>query len=88
MLRALGAIKVRAEAGEIEALFDAAAVQIGFEGSRTNSTAPQIEARTEDIKRVDLHLRGSRATIEGREYTVREHLPDGTGLSIVILDDE
>ncbi len=88
MIKSLGGRLVRTDAGVVYALYDAEGTPVDFEGARGNSTAPQITARTADVLRLGINLRGASVTIDDREYTVREHLPDGTGLSIVILDDE
>lgn len=86
-IKGLGGQLVLVAGVEILAIFDAAGVQSQFEDTHINSTSPRLTLRTSDAKANALDRRGTAVTIDGVEYTTREHLPgDAPGWSLVILN--
>ena len=77
-----------ADGGEMLAIFDDEGSQIDIDGVRMNSTSPQATCRTCDVTRLSLGTRGARLWTSTQQFTVREHQPDGTGKSVLILDKD
>jgi hypothetical protein len=90
-IRALGGQCVKTELGTAPAIFDNGYVStrsdLGFEQA---DVAPQLTITTEDAARLGLS-QGTPLQVleEGRSpmnFTVRLPQPDGTGVSVIILD--
>lgn len=76
----------------ISAIFDARPVdaralsgaQVGFKGGMQNTgNSPQIRCRTSDV--ADVKQGRAVVVVDGTEYNVWDVMPDGTGLSTLIL---
>lgn len=63
----------------VRAIFDNAYQDVLFAAG----TAPALHCATADVANVD---RGDSVDIEGDAYTVAEIKPDGTGMSVLILE--
>lgn len=84
-LRALGAVCFATEAGPLLGLFTRESVPIDIDDAVLNDSSPQITCRTIDVQRLQLQ-RGARLTGTPGSFALRVHQPDGTGLSVLILD--
>ena len=73
---------VAANAGAVDFLviFDRASV-LSLGGS-VESTGPQCVGKTSDLGAL---VEGSAITINGAAYTVKDNLPDGTGITVLEL---
>lgn len=78
--------RVDTDAGHFFGNFDAAHAKAAFEAVEFSSRSPELECSTADAERCDVTVRGKRLQIKGKNYTVREYQPDGTGTSVIILD--
>jgi hypothetical protein len=77
----------------IKAIFDARPVsnpvalqkaQVGFKDGMTNTgAAPQLRCRTIDV--VDVKAGRALVAVDGKDFSVWDVQPDGTGLSTLIL---
>ncbi len=76
-----------ADFGE-DATLAGAAVRVIFDGpggvfNGMTATQPQVQVRTADVP---VEYLGAAVVIPGRgSFTVAEHVPDGTGLSLLLL---
>ena len=82
-IKALGGILVRVEGRDVWVLFDNNSVDAQPGEMIVQSTGPRFTCRTIDVKDVL-----TRALVEIGEvsYTVDSNEPDGTGMSLVILE--
>ncbi len=78
---------IRTNRGDFLAIFDNEGAEIEIDNARVRSTAPQITARSYDLTRCEIDKRGALLDICGAAYAVRELVPDGTGITVVILDE-
>lgn len=79
---------VRCDLGQFWAIFDASGSQSRFDDTHINSTSPQLTGRTSDVTLLGLTKRAAAVTIDGEDFTVREHLRgDAPGWSVLILDE-
>lgn len=69
------------DAGPFRAIFDNGYVLSGELGE----TAPALVMTTADVERLGLR-EGITVTVRAKAYRVRRSEPDGTGMSVVILD--
>jgi hypothetical protein len=77
---------VETPAGNFFGNFNDEHANVQFEGAEFGSSAPSLECRTADAERYQVDKRSQALTINGVGYTVREHRPDGSGISLIILD--
>lgn len=80
LIKGLGGQLVRHDAGEFWAVFDREYVLI-LDGVESRSTALSA-ARTSDI---DALPKDTLLTIDGEDWQIKRHEPDGTGMSVVML---
>lgn len=89
-IQGLGGQLVRTDRGNFCAILDSDFSSAGFsDGARVNSESPQLTCRTSDVKRLQLDEGAELDTlVDGvaSRYSVREHQPDGTGMSVLVLD--
>lgn len=76
-------VDVTLGAGSVRAIFDAgySGAQVGSYGMAT--TSPQLMLPTADVPASPV---GTAVTVEATAYTVAEHRPDGTGVSLLLLE--
>lgn len=78
--------------GQTDCIFDNGYVnQTADTGLQLGDRSPQITVTTSEAKRIGLDLRGKslRLTVKDAQpvgYRVRDPQPDGTGLTIILLD--
>lgn len=92
-IKGLGGQLVRAEGGDFYAIFDSEFSLASFtDGPGVSSSSPQLTCRTSDARRFGFIENGSSLELEidgdTKHFTVREHQPDGTGMSVLVLDAE
>jgi hypothetical protein len=80
-IQALGGQLVSAEAGPFWAIFD----REYQESLDTSTRVPVLTARTSDAEQF-IPRKGAAVTVAGKVYRVREHQPDGTGMTLVYLE--
>lgn len=81
ILTALGAVPVSSSAGVFHAVFEREfAEELGVEGKR-----PILTCRSSDVTRCQIK-KGSRVDIEAQSFAVRRIEPDGSGMSVLILE--
>lgn len=90
-IQGLGGQLVRTDRGNFCAILDSDFSAASFsDGARVNSESPHLTCRTSDVKRLQLDVTGTvldtQVDGETRRYSVREHQPDGTGMSVLVLD--
>lgn len=89
-LQAFGVL-AHSEAGDLLVIYDEPTVGIEFDEQQLNSSAPQISAPTKDFQAKRLASPRARVTVDtddgAKDFTVREHLPDRSGWSVLVLDD-
>lgn len=81
-IKALGGLRASVRGQYFWAIFDNAYIEIldGIE-----STTPALSScRTSDIERVQL-VKDDVIEIDGKQWRMKTHQPDGTGMSIVAL---
>lgn len=85
------ATRVVTDGGSFSANFDDAFVAAVFsDGPRMDSSAPQITCATCDVERTGLRQGMSlelKVKCETKRFLVREHQPDGSGVSTLVLDE-
>lgn len=85
------ATRVVTDGGSFSANYDDAFVAAVFsDGARMDSSAPQITCATCDVVRTNLRQgTGLELEVKGvmKRFLVREHQPDGSGVSALILDE-
>lgn len=67
--------------GKFWAIFDNEYIEV-VDGIETRQ--PQLTCRTSDVARLDLG-KETEVSIGDRQYRIRRHEPDGTGMSILLL---
>lgn len=76
---------VQTELGSFKGNFDNEYAAATFDTTRIGSRSPELECQTKDVERCKLDREGARLRINDIDYQVREHLPDGKGVSRLIL---
>lgn len=89
-LEAFG-VPARCEAGQLTVIYDEPSVEISFDESQYNTSAPQVSGPTSVFEKLRLTTRDtSRLTVETddgpKPFVVREHRADRTGWSVLVLD--
>lgn len=87
ILKANGALLFQTEMGSLWAVFDDTGVRANFSDAAVNSTSPQLTCRSCDVERLQLNVQGAAVSRETRAFEVRELIPDGTGSTVLILDE-
>jgi hypothetical protein len=85
MIRAVGGIRVSAERGTMDAIYDTADTAVEGPAVAIDSYGPRLTARTSDVRRLGL-ADGASVTCEHGTFTVRAVADDGTGMSVVALE--
>lgn len=91
MIQSLGGLSVRTERGTATAIFDNGHVGLPTEsGFELTDRSPQLTLSTAEADRLGL-VRGVVVEVlesckEAARYTVRDPQPDGTGMSVILLD--
>lgn len=82
MLRDFG-VTVTHSGGSFTAIFDRAFELLQFEGvAGVATTQPRLLARTSDVSAL---ARGTALTVDGVNFKLEEHQPDGTGFTLLLL---
>ena len=76
------ATAVTVDGNPINAIFDNAYVQVGFDGVTVESVGPALLCTTADVSSA---VQGTAAGVNAVNYTVGEVLPDGTGMTLLRL---
>lgn len=66
----------------VRVIFDAPAVGEGMAGLAMSAVAPQVQLRTSDVP---AEVYGKTLVLPQGTFTVNEHVPDGTGMSTLLL---
>ena len=84
-IKALGGLRALIDTGDIWGIFDNAAARTSFDDSVTVTAGPQFECRSSDVSVLKIQ-KGTTLTIEKMDYRVLRSLPDGTGMTILLLE--
>lgn len=84
MLKSCGAVPVRHESGEFWAIFDNGYLGIPAAELDVEERGPRLTCRTCDVEslRKDTSL-----VVNGVDYCIARHEPDGTGVTTLILKE-
>ena len=85
LLEGLGGVRVQLAAGEMTAVFDRQYLGDSVGGLDIESRSPALTCRTSDVAALKVS-KGQSVTVDGSVYRVRRHEPDGTGISVVVLE--
>jgi hypothetical protein len=95
MLKALGgSARARTDKGHTDCIFDDQSVrQPADSGFEVAETSPQLTVTTVEAKRLGLNIRGASVAVEQacgdrKAFRVRDPQPDGSGMTIIVLDAE
>jgi hypothetical protein len=95
MIRSLGACaRVITSTGHADCVFDDQSVrQPADSGFEVAETSPQLTVTTAEAKRLGLNIRGASVAVEQacgdrKAFRVRDPQPDGSGMTIIVLDAE
>lgn len=80
MIKAVGGVLIRHDGGEFWAIFENEYLAV-IDGM-VESKGPALTARTSDVQ--DLP-KDTVLDVNGSEYLIKRHEPDGTGMSSVLL---
>lgn len=80
MIQALDGQQVTIGGASIYAIFDNDYV----EALDTEGSGPRLVCRTADVSSVTY---GTAAVVSGANYTVRTIMPDGTGMTVLVLEE-
>ena len=81
MIQSLDGQLLPVAAGTLWAIFDNEYLEV-VDGIETRQ--PQLQCRTSDVERLELG-KDTEVQIVGRQYRIRRHKPDGTGMSVLLL---
>ena len=77
-------------AGSLKVLFDEPTVDVVFDDNQMNSSAPIASGPTSIFKAKAIDRANARLTVETedgpKDFIVREHRPDRSGWSVLVLD--
>lgn len=85
LIEGLGGVLVQTSSGEFQAVFDRQYLGDNVGEVDIESRTPALTCRTSDIDRVGLR-KGQLVTVPEGDFKMRRHEPDGTGMSVVILE--
>lgn len=85
-LVALGGLRVRAERGELLAIFDRQYEPTTLGDSSIVASGPVATCRSSDVSRLEL-ARGASVMIDQDRYRVVDVRPDGTGITVLTLEE-
>lgn len=85
LLEGLGAVLVQSSSGKFKAVFDRQYIGDAVGGLDVESRSPALTCRTSDVEALQLR-KGQSVTVDGDVFRVRRHEPDGTGMSVVVLE--
>jgi hypothetical protein len=57
-----------------------------IEAVDTESRVPMVTLATAEVDRLGLDKKGARLEVDGKQYGIRRHEPEGTGVSRLILE--
>lgn len=83
MLQSLGAVCIKGDAGEFEAIFDNEFLTVDA-GVDVEGTYPFLTCRSSDVARLQLG-KGKSVEVEGVQYRILRPEPDGTGMTKLAL---
>jgi hypothetical protein len=84
MLLGLGGSSVTGPGGRLTGVLDREYLAVGDE-VEVDSSAPRLFVRTDEARRARVE-HGSTITVEGEVYVVRGIQPDGTGMTVCVLE--
>lgn len=84
-LRAFG-LCIQTDRGTLQAIFDREGQATAIGDMEVTTTSPTAMARTSDVVRMGLK-RGDHLTIESVAFVARELRHDGTGMTLIVLDE-
>lgn len=87
MLTAVGGRTIKSARGTFVGVFGNEFVGIGEGLADVESSAPQVTCRTSDVARLMIE-KEERLTIDGEQYYVVSHQPDGTGSTLLQVRQE
>lgn len=76
------ATAVTVDGNAVDAIFDNAYVEVGFDGVSVESVGPVLHCTTADVSTA---VQGTAAVVNAVNYTVAEVQPDGTGMTLLRL---
>jgi len=81
-LEALGGQCYPTAAGPLLAIFDSEFLETADSETRV----PVLMCTTADVSKLSMTAKGAQVTVAGKAYRVRRHEPDGTGMSVLVLE--
>jgi hypothetical protein len=84
LINGLGGVRVLASNGEFQGIFDRQYLSDGV-GLEVEARTPALTCRSSDVDRLRLR-KGAALTVPDGAFKVRRHEPDGTGISILVLE--
>ena len=86
MLRGLGGASVTGPSGLLTGVLEREYLGVG-DDAPVDSNAPRLTVRTAEAQRAGIG-HGAVLTIEGETYVVRGVQPDGTGMTVCVLEEQ
>lgn len=80
MIKAVGGVLIRHDSGSFWAVFDSE-FSLSPDGS-VESRQPVLNARTSDVQCLP---KDTILDVSGKEYRIKRHEPDGTGMTLLLL---
>jgi hypothetical protein len=85
LLEGLGGVQVLCGNGSLTAIFDRQYVGEGVGDLDVESRTPALTCRTSDVDLLKVR-KGQALTLDAGTFKVRRHEPDGTGMSVLVLE--